>query len=348
MRPSKVICSAICFLLLTSYSYVSAGEKAEKRYFKMKDGKIYSGEVLPSSYTTYKIRQENGEIIVMQISDIAESWKDTQSSDSDTNVAQDLNSSDDKKNGGSDLGIEFDLGLMYYHFDYKEDLPPPGKSEESGWLPGIYAGLKIIEPGKVYLNTFLEYSSDEVSYDGATWGGTPITGNSSATFLRFQFNIGYTFPVKNNILLSPYVGYGYRNWERGLKGSSPYDETYNWHYFPLGIVSHFVLNEKWSIHPGFETRFMYKGSLKVEFNDPGFNQLDFTLGNKTGFKIDVPIKYKFSELWSITGVPWYSNSKIGESEFETLTYYGVPVALAQEPSSETNQYGFNLIFSYKF
>jgi plasminogen activator len=85
MKLLKLITIAVCLLIFASI--VSAGEKVEKRYFKMHDGTIYSGEVLPSSYTTYKIRQENGEIIVMQISDIAESWKDAQSSDSDTNVS---------------------------------------------------------------------------------------------------------------------------------------------------------------------------------------------------------------------------------------------------------------------
>jgi hypothetical protein len=346
MRLSKVVCIAICFLLLATY--VSAGEKVEKRYFKMKDGKIYSGEVLPSHYTTYKIRQENGEIIVLQISDMAESWKDTQSGDSVANVAQDSNGSAGKENGGGNLGMEFDLGIMYYHFDYKEDVPPPLKSEESGWLPGLYAGLKIVAPRKVYLNTYVEYSSDEVDYDGTNQVGTPVKGKSSATFLRFQFNIGYTVPVKSNILLSPYVGYGYRSWERGLKGASPLDETYIWHYFPVGLSSQFILNDKWSVNPGFEARFVYKGSMKAEFNNPNYNQLDFTLGNKTGFKFEVPIKYNITETWAITGNPWYSISEIGESEFETLTYSGVPISLAQEPSSETNQLGFNLIFSYKF
>lgn len=346
MRLQKLICISICSLLLASY--VSAGEKVDKRYFKMKDGTIYSGEVLPSRYDTYKIRQENGEIVVMQISDISEMWKDTQDDESTVVAEQASDVSDDKDTTSNGFGREFELGLMYYHFDYKEDIAPPGKSEESGWLPGIYVGFKKNEPKKVYINTYLEYSSDEVDYDGATWGGTPITGTSSTSFLRFQFNIGYTFPVKSNIFLSPYIGYGYRSWERGLKGSSHYDETYIWHYIPLGLSSHFILNEKWSIHPGLEARFMYEGSLSVEFNDPGYNQLDFNLGNKTGFKIDVPIKYKINGPWFITGVPWYSNSKLGESEFETLTYNGVPIGLAQEPSSETNQFGFNLIFSYKF
>ena len=346
MRLSKVVCIVICFWLLASY--VSAGEADAKTYFKMNEGKTYGGEVLPLRYDTYRIRQENGEIIDLPIRDIAETWKDTPSGDSDANVAQASNGGDDKEKGGGDSGIEFDLGLMYYHVDYKEDVPPPLKSEESGWLPGLYAGLKIIAPRKVYLNTYVEYSSDELDYDGSNQIGTPVKGKSSATFLRFQFNIGYTVPVKSNILLSPYIGYGYRSWERGIKGASPFDETYIWHYFPVGLSSQFILNDKWSVNPGFEARFVYKGSMKVEFNDPNYNQLDFTLGNKTGFKFEAPIKYNITETWAITGNPWYSISEIGESEFETLTYSGVPIGLAQEPSSETNQLGFNLIFSYKF
>lgn len=347
MQLQKVVCIAVYFLL--SVCYVSAGETAAKYYFKMSDGKTYVGDVLPSDTTFFKVRQENGEIIDLPFEDVLETGEFTASGGVTANAA--LQPNDSGVSGGdkgAGFGTEFEFGLMYYHLDYKEDLPPPNKSEESGWLPGIYVGLKTVEPRKVYLNTFLELSSDDVSYDGSTQGGTPLKGNSSATFWRFQFNIGYTFPVRRNILLSPYTGYGYRYWERGLGGPSPYDEVYKWHYFPLGLSSHFILNEKWSIHPGLEARFMFNGSMEASFSDPGYNQLNFSLGNETGFKFDVPIKYNFSEFCSVTGTPWFSNSKIGESETQTLSYYGVPVGTYYEPSSETNQYGFNLIFSYRF
>ena len=33
----------------------------------------------------------------------------------------------------------FEFGMMYHYFDYKEDVSP-GKSKETGWLPGIFLG----------------------------------------------------------------------------------------------------------------------------------------------------------------------------------------------------------------
>jgi hypothetical protein len=152
-------------------------------------------------------------------------------------------------------------------------------------------------------------------------------------------------------MLSPYLGYGYRNWDRGLRPPSPIDdftEIYEWHYVPVGFVFHSELSKKWSVHPSFEGRFMFQGNMTVKYNDPNFNEPHVTLSNRPGFKLDFPIRYNFSRKWAIITTPWYSNSKIGQSNTADIYYNGMYAGFLYEPASETNQFGVNLTFSHLF
>lgn len=80
----------------------------------------------------------------------------------------------------------FELGLMYYHFDYEEDVPPPGKSTEKGWLPGFYLGYAYNHKDDVHTKVFIEFSSGDADYDGTTQGGTPIKfSDNPQDFFRF-------------------------------------------------------------------------------------------------------------------------------------------------------------------
>ncbi len=86
---------------------------------------------------------------------------------------------------------------------------------------------------------------------------------------------------------------------------------------------------------------MFGGEMKLyasEFNS-SFPDVTFDLGNKPGFYLELPIRYKLANNWSILGSFWYEYSEIGKSD----VIYGL-----LEPDSETHQYGFNLGVSYLF
>jgi len=42
------------------------------------------------------------------------------------------------------------LGMIYYYFDYKENVPAPQKSTEYGWMPGIYLDYTFKKKSSVY------------------------------------------------------------------------------------------------------------------------------------------------------------------------------------------------------
>jgi hypothetical protein len=110
-----------------------------------------------------------------------------------------------------------EFALMYWRLDYKEDLPAPKKSTESGWLPGVYLGFNYNKKNDFYSKIFFEFSFGDVEFDGTTQAGTPIrfSNDNYQSFFRGELNVGYNFGVTRNISIKPYTGYGYRQWERG-------------------------------------------------------------------------------------------------------------------------------------
>ena len=247
-----------------------------------------------------------------------------------------------------------EAGLMYYHFDYKEDLAPPNKSTEKGWVPGGYVSYAYNKPNHIHSRLFFEYSSGDVDYDGSTQNGTPISFvDSSQTFYRLEWDIGYTLLVRKGFSLTPYVGYGYRYWKRWepkiTQAYWTYEEKYTWHYIPVGVKVNVELNDKWNIGANVAARFMFEGRMTADrsevyadYSDPTFN-----LGDKTGWFAEIPVRYRLTKEWSVVGSPWYEYSEIGESDVVNLTNAGV-AGTGYEPFSRTRQYGINIGLIYSF
>lgn len=246
--------------------------------------------------------------------------------------------------------FQFDFRISY--FDYKEDLPAPLKSTETGWIPGAAFGWTRTKPGALYARTFLEFSSGDIEYDGTTQTGQPITDSNSNQFLfRVEANIGYTFG-SGNVVFSPYTGFGYRFWKRGdsqiVNSVAFVREDYQWMYIPVGLRAVIPVGESVSIEPNGGARFMFWGRMTAYLTDIGFgSDPTFDLGNKPGYFAEIPIRYRLSRNWSLSLTPWYEYSAIGQSDIVSVRI-GPFIDSFIEPSSRTHQYGFNIGAGYSF
>jgi hypothetical protein len=246
-----------------------------------------------------------------------------------------------------------EMGARFFYTDYEEDIDPPQKSTNSGWLPGVYLGFGYKKNNGLYLKLSGSYASGDLAYDGSDQSGTAIYfSNDPQRFYRFEANIGYAFQAGPRTFLVPYIGYGYRFWKRGEANPSigNYKEEYDWHYLPLGVRVEHDFAARWRFGVTAAAHIMFMGRMKVSLSDldSGYNDPAFNLGDKIGFYMAAPVRYAFTRNWSVTGTPWFEYSPLGASDLELLTYHGTEKSLVREPSSATKQYGFDLGIAYSF
>ncbi|MCD6570446.1 MAG: autotransporter domain-containing protein [Deltaproteobacteria bacterium] len=240
----------------------------------------------------------------------------------------------------------FEYGIVYNYFDYEEDLVPPYKSTESGWLPGMYLGYIHEKPKAFYMKSFMEFSWGKTDYDGTTQAGTPVKDTTDNSFFRLEMDIGYTFGLGNSAIC-PYVGLGYRTWTRGLGGPYPYDEKYSWRYVPVGVNIDFNVNSRLNIGANFSLRYMFNGEMEPKSSY--FEAGKGNLGNKRGYFAELPVYYKLSSYISLIATPWYAYREIGKSDYFFINdHYASISYYAYEPDSTTYQYGTTIRLVWEF
>jgi hypothetical protein len=247
------------------------------------------------------------------------------------------------------------LGFTYSDFDYREDLDPPHKSTESGRLKGGYGFYEYSAPSHAYGKLFLGYSDSDVTYDGSTQGGTPLTfSDSRQKIFKFEVNVGYSIPLGKNTSIIPFLGYGYHYWERGQGRITPafieYEEDYHWNYIPLGFKIEHALADRLKLGFTAQMNCMYNGKMKVRTSEVGLTGNDgtFELGNRVGFYLELPLRFDLTKWLFINVTPWYQYIRIGESDRLDLVLGNQVVGYAYEPSSRTNWYGINLGVGFSF
>ena len=251
----------------------------------------------------------------------------------------------------------FDFGFNYRYFDYKEDINPPLKSTENGWLPGVYFNFAFQKKSIIYTKVHVDYAAADIDFDGTTQSGRPVSFSDQKTRLfKFEWDIGYPIPIGKSFTLTPYAGYGYRYWQRGdsryIAQVNAYSikEEYYWHYIPVGITANYDITDRWSIGGTASANIMFYGKMKAHASEvmAGVNDPDFTLGNKVGFYAELPVTFRFTKNWALVLAPWYEYSAFGQSDTVNLTYAGTVIGYAYEPASKTNQYGANLGANFSF
>ena len=172
------------FFLVIIFNSAAFAKYESVKGIELEDGTIIPGKVLEESNSDYvKIKTKDGKVSTYKFDYVTAFLK-----------KGDERLSPDWKHNGKPLENLLQLDLRISYFDYKEDLPAPLKSTESGWIPGAAIGWTRTKPDSVYARAFLEFDSGDVKYDGTTQSGTPVTDASSDQFLfRVEANIGYTF-----------------------------------------------------------------------------------------------------------------------------------------------------------
>ena len=225
-----------------------------------------------------------------------------------------------------------EVSLNHYNYSYEERQGSYVPDSEKAWMNGAHLSYKSQDSNtKEYWEVRYDKTNQNTHYDGHYLvSGLPVQSTTENRISDFQ--VVYAVPINDKKNQYVYAGIGNRNWKRSLSANQ--NETYEWSYIPVGYRNEFKINKKVDGAVDVSAKFMFDGTMKAEEDN-----MKFTLGNKPGFRAEVPITYKMDTEWALKLTPWYEFSAIGRSNV-VGGYY--------EPDSVTHQYGVNVGVQYSF
>ncbi len=244
----------------------------------------------------------------------------------------------------------FAPGISLYSFDYSETIDEPGQyienfSQELGVILGLNLRFQYEFKFNLFIAANIESAFFPTSYSGKDTSTLNVYTSISNHFLNlFELKTGYAFYIKNKVRIALFTGIGYRYWIRWINPEiNGYREDYSWLHFILGININFRISKSMNIGIEFSTKIMVYSLIKFYFTDINLDKdVSVNLGNKTNFRIEIPIEYYLSKKYGLMFILWYNNSKIGRSEIED--YY----KMYYEPDSRTHQVGLHVNFVFYF
>lgn len=236
---------------------------------------------------------------------------------------------------------EIGLGLSY--LTYKEsDLDVEEKGMMFG-LAGSYTYHNKLMFRLEGTGSFgaLDYSSPSGELD-----------NITNYILEGRILIGYDFHFSNSLMLTPYVGFGYRylNDDSSGKitslGAIGYERESNYYYSPIGFMGWAKIGQGWVMRIAAEYDYFWEGKQKTHLGDALVGAPTIENKQKDGYGLRGSVK--FQKNFGGTGFaiePFIRYWKIDDSEFE---YYSIGASRFRgyEPENESTEFG--ILFSFVF
>jgi hypothetical protein len=246
--------------------------------------------------------------------------------------------------GAGQTGVSVFLGYDQSYLSYKEFINGVELDKDTGWNNGVYFEARSDDTYMFARFLFDYVMTKSATYAGSLQNGTPVTMSTEEKFLTSEVNAGYKALNFGTATLSPYAGLGYRDWKRGVDNLPDYQEDYSWWYVAAGVNLAYRFS-RLVIAP--DVALVYPFSSKMTTNAAGtVDEASFDIKARLGFRVEVPVSYEISRNEDtkifVFGTPFYQKWEFGASDPVTLTRGGTPVAIAIEPESTTDMYGFRL------
>ena len=236
---------------------------------------------------------------------------------------------------------EFGIGVGLMNLDFAEfDREDDKLVQESGWLPGIDATLRV-DYHQLQARLVSSYYAGDIDYDGQTQSGAPIGSATDHRIWDISALAAYRIPYSATPQTRVYAGGGYRHWQRDIRsvGSiSGLDETYHWWSVCTGLNMEWHLGTGRLILDGRLTRTL-QPQVDVDFKHT-FDSAELELGERWGWKTEAAWQHRFSARLSAELKTFYETLNLGRSDTETLTANGVPAGSVFQPRIENRNYGF--------
>jgi hypothetical protein len=332
----------IIMFVLSLSSVLFAQDLQDLKGVKLHNGTVIYGKVIESNVNQVIIEKKDGNRVMVKFDDVSDFLKDEQAAGT-TNQNKSFSAAHPDQPAGPDtLKRQKHFFVLAHEISYiKYD--EPGVMEEKGMMYGIFGSYAY--RNKLMLKAEGKFAYGQVDYDGATWGGTPLTIKSIPNYmLEFRGLLGYDIAAKA-ITITPYLGFGYRWLQDNTQNKSlaGYKREANYLYLPIGVEAVTILGNGWSLGANVEYDAFLWGKQKSYLSDvdPGYNDIENKQTSGYGFRGSISIVKKGKRVGFIIE-PYVKYWNIGGSDIELVTYYGSPYDYGQEPKNISTEIGCKL------
>lgn len=242
--------------------------------------------------------------------------------------------------------FEHDIFGQVQSFTWKEYSGGRELLKEDGALYGVgYAG-RYTFMGFLTVRPRGELFGGEIDYDGQTQDGIPASTDTEYAGIKTEGDIGYLWGDPGKATVEPFVGLGWRYWERDIQSGvdqtgryiSGATEYYSIFYGRLGVRGDIALSEK--------VRMFLEGTVKLPIDNQeeaedvctnyGCYDVDLEPGKRVSYYAELGLK---AAMFKVSA--FYEGLRFSESDAETI-----PGAIVWQPESEADIYGVNVGVSF--
>lgn len=231
------------------------------------------------------------------------------------------------------------VGLAGLNINYKEIFLPSDaihppfkpKSTEAGTIVGLTFDKRTAFFRKIYTDLYLDFYNGELEYDGSYQKThEPLVFNARHIFFNADAKLGgiLTFANSFSLQIIPYVGVGYRYWDRGY--NNILEEEYQHFKNSIGLKLDWLLTDNCVLSPYIEGGKTFSARMKDTNGDLG----TFTLGNKPIYSVGLELNYKMSYKFFLNGFVDFTSFEYGRSEYKHSVERKGDYC---EPASKTNE-----------
>jgi hypothetical protein len=240
--------------------------------------------------------------------------------------------------GDAPGGLDLRIGTSLLRFDFREyaDTGEP-LVRELGVLPGLIAGVGQTI-GRWRWSAELSWYSGAVDYDGQTQSGAAFSTTSDATAAGIRARALH--PLDPAGRLAAGVGFGYRQWQRKIRGRA--DVSGLEERFATGEVSvdarvSVLRSQAADVDLDLQLAWPVGPQLKTDFGSR-YDPRTLMLGPRLATRVSLPAAWAVAPGSRIVVEPGFEAWGFGRSRTETLYRGGVPVGEVYQPRGR----GYNL------
>jgi hypothetical protein len=196
--------------------------------------------------------------------------------------------------GAGQRGGTFFFGYDGADLTYKEFVNGDVLDKDTGWLNGVYAEYRYDLRQAFFRANFDAVGSDDATYDGALQDGTPLTMSTEELIYKTELDAGYKLLNFGRATLTPYLGIGYRWWDRGKDELPDYKEEYTWWYGVAGANLAVRATDRLLI--GLDAVLLWPIDPEMKTDIAGLvDEAEFDIESELGYRVEVPVSYEISK-----------------------------------------------------